>query len=71
MPKNLAATILTCCLNFTVAARGGELDDLCAKYVRTSPENDWHRGTVARKPGARRMLQWTNGAGVSWNLVPE
>lgn len=62
--------ISAACLCFSTSGRGGELDDLCGKYERRPIENDWHEGTISRKAGDQKTLQWTNKAGVSWNLNP-
>lgn len=43
---------------------------ICGTYSRKPVENDWHVGVIAPKDDEGVVLQWTNRAGVSWDLLP-
>ncbi|MSU47681.1 MAG: hypothetical protein EXS37_01055 [Opitutus sp.] len=49
------------------------LDSLYGTYRRDPVQNDYHTGTISLKSGAgaTAVLQWTNAAKVSWNLLPD
>ena len=54
------------------ARQGERLRAILGDYHRLPIENPWHEGTIALKDGAQRLLlQWTNKAGVSWDLTPD
>lgn len=43
---------------------------LCGAYTRSPVENNWHVGTIDIQDEIGVELQWTNRAGVSWDLLP-
>ena len=45
-------------------------NDVLGDYQRLPVQNSWHVGSIIRKPGSATLLQWTNQAGVKWNLTP-
>ena len=45
---------------------------LLGTYRRLPVENQWHVGTISFKKGSgKKILQWKNNAGVSWDLIPD
>jgi hypothetical protein len=44
-------------------------NDALGDFQRLPVQNSWHVGSIIRKPGTS-ILQWTNSAGVKWNLTP-
>jgi len=58
-------------LFMTSPARSGEIDDLIGSYRVDKADNDWHVGTITKKPASPGMLEWRNAAGVVWTLIPD
>ena len=46
------------------------LQEVCGTYKRHPVENNWHVGTIDVQDELGVALQWTNHAGVSWDLLP-
>lgn len=47
------------------------INDVLGDYQRLPVQNSWHTGSIIRQPGSTTLLQWTNQAGVTWNLTPD
>lgn len=48
------------------------LHAMLGTYRRIPVENPWHEGTIGLLEGSDKpLLQWTNRAGVSWELIPD
>ena len=45
-------------------------NNVSGEYQRLPMQNGWHDGFIVRKTGTS-ILQWTNMAGVKWNLTPD
>ena len=43
-------------------------DTILGTYRRLPVENPWHIGTISYKNKSKNVLQWTNKAGISWDL---
>ena len=43
-------------------------DAILGTYRRLPVENPWHIGTISYKNKSKNVLQWTNKAGISWDL---
>jgi len=46
-------------------------DAILGTYRRLPVENPWHIGTISYKNSSRKVLQWTNDAGISWDLFAD
>ncbi|HIA69949.1 TPA: hypothetical protein EYN98_28695 [Candidatus Poribacteria bacterium] len=46
-------------------------DDILGTYRRLPVENPWHIGTISYKNDSEKVLQWTNKAGVSWDIFAD
>ena len=46
-------------------------DAILGTYRRLPVENPWHIGTISYRNSSEKVLQWTNDAGISWDLFAD